>query len=450
MSKIGKKIILSYLLIVLITAGSMAAITKVYFSENLNAKIQQDLESDARIITSQIEENLGSLRNLTNIINSEITIKDIFPNDVIFRYSVRFARTNILILNEKRQLVYESWKEEDAFRDFAMGEVVSEDFFAYETKIVNAYDDTIGYLVAVAKKEDTAAINALINNAAVFGLGISIVLAIVLAFIFEKNLISPINKVKGNIQSFSINGNNTWDEVHTKDEISDLNEEFKSIANNLVRYDIQQKEFFQNSSHELKTPLMSIHGYAEAIKDGIVPLDQCEEFLDIIIDESNKLADTVNDIIYMTKLEGNNQMPNSVEINLHDFIDDMNSRFIMKAQEKNIQIENWVDNNTIIYIPEEHLYKIMSNLVSNALRYAKSRIVIDSWKENNKNCIQVYDDGLGLDLGEETRVFERFYKGRNGNTGLGLTIAKSTVEKNGGTIIVYNKENAGACFEIRL
>lgn len=450
MSKIGKKIILSYLLIVIFTAGSMVGITKISFSESLNNRIQQDLESDAIAISEEIQNNLAKYQSIYNIFSGQITIQDIFPNDAVFKYSVRFARTNILVLDANRSLLYESWKEEEDFKDFVNGKSDPSDFFIHESKMVDEKEDTIGYLVAIAKKEDTAAINSLINKAAILGLSISVVLSIILAFIFEKNLISPINKVKSNIQSFSINGDNSWEEVQTRDEISDLNDEFKDIANDLVRYDKQQKEFFQNSSHELKTPLMSIHGYAEAIKDGIVPMDKCEEFLDIIIDESNKLAETVNDIIYMTKLQGNDKMPEASEINLHDFIDDMATRFAMKAHEKNINIENWVDNNTIITISEEHLYKIMSNLVSNALRYADSRIVIDSWREKGQTFIQVYDDGVGFDIDEENRVFERFYKGKNGNTGLGLTIVKSTIEKNGGSIKAYNKENSGACFDITL
>lgn len=449
MSKIGKKIIYSYLVIVIFAIVTSMSITKINFTENLNHKILLDLQNDARVITNQIEKNLVNYQNIYSLFGSKITLEDIFPNDAVFKYSVRFASTNILILDKNRQVIYQSWKNESDLEDFALGKLVSSDYFVYETSIVDSNSEAIGYLLAVAKKEDTSVINALINRAAVGGFAISFSVAIILAFIFERNLINPINRLKRNISKFSISGDNSWVAINTKDEIADLNEEFKDMALNLVKYDKQQKEFFQNSSHELKTPLMSIHGYAEAIKDGIVPTEDIGPFLDIIIDETNKLADIVNSIMYMTKLDENDENESkSISINLKDFVDEIISRFQIVLSERRLEIKTNISNEIYLKIQEEHLFRIISNLISNSLRYARNTIEIFVEEKPDTIEITVCDDGDGFDAQELNRVFERFYKGYNGNTGLGLSIVKSTTEKYGGIVNAYNQKGGGACVKL--
>ncbi|MGB5823605.1 MAG: HAMP domain-containing sensor histidine kinase [Proteocatella sp.] len=449
MSKIGKKIIFSYLLIVIFTIVTSLGITKINFTENLNNKILYDLQTDANIITSQIEKNLTNYQSIYSLFGEKITLKDIFPNDEIFRYSVRFASTNILILDKERKLIYQSWKKEADLQDFSLGHFDEEQYFVHETKILDKESEIIGYLLAMAKKEDTSVINALINKAAVVGFTMSLFVSIFIAFVFERSLINPVNRLKYNISKFTINGENKWEDINTKDELADLNSEFKIMAKSLVKYDKQQKEFFQNSSHELKTPLMTIHGYAEAIKDGIVSLEDADPFLDIIIDETNKLADIVDNIMYMTRLDSNRDICNkSAEINVKDIVDEIISRFNIAVLEKNIIIENVISQDISMKIEEDHLFRMVSNLISNSIRYTKSKIRISSIETERGLKLIVCDDGVGFDENELPHVFERFYKGYNGNTGLGLSIVKSTIDNYGGKVRAFNNTDSGACVEL--
>lgn len=448
MSKIGKKIIFSYIIIVIFTISTSLSITKINFTENLNNQILQDLQDDANVIAQQIENNLSSYQSIYSLFGEKITLEDIFPNDAIFRYSVRFASTNILVLDNNRKVIYQSWKKESDLQDFSVGNFDENQYFVHETKILDKDSEVIGYLLALAKKEDTSLINALINKAAVVGFAMSLLISILIAFVFERNLINPVNRLKHNISKFRISGENKWEDINTKDEIADLNTEFKNMAQNLVKYDRQQKDFFQNSSHELKTPLMSIHGYAEAIKDGIVAPEDIVPSLDIIIEETNKLAEIVNNIMYLTKLDDNTDTKDKInEINLKDFIEEIISRFDIILNERNIIIKNNVEPDIKIDMEEEHLFRIFSNLISNSIRYAKSEIVIESETDIGLT-IRLYDDGYGFEEKELPHVFERFFKGDRGKTGLGLSIVKSTVENYNGTVSAYNRNETGACVEI--
>lgn len=450
MSKIGKKIIFSYIIIVIFTISTSLSITKINFTENLNNQILQDLQDDANVIAQQIENNLSSYQSIYSLFGEKITLEDIFPNDAIFKYSVRFASTNILVLDNNRKVIYQSWKKESDLQDFSVGNFDENQYFVHETKILDKDSEVIGYLLALAKKEDTSLINALINKAAIVGFAMSLLISILIAFIFERNLINPVNRLKHNISKFRISGENKWEDINTKDEIADLNTEFKNMAQNLVKYDRQQKDFFQNSSHELKTPLMSIHGYAEAIKDGVVSPQDIVPSLDIIIEETNKLAEIVNNIMYLTRLDDNTDAKDKInEINLKDFIEEILSRFEIILNEKAIIIRNNVGSDIKIDMEEEHLFRIFSNLISNSIRYAKSEIIIESETDNGL-IIRLCDDGTGFEEKELPHVFERFFKGDRGKTGLGLSIVKSTVENYNGTVYAYNRNDTGACVEIHL
>lgn len=450
MSKIGKKIIFSYIIIVIFTISTSLSITKINFTENLNNQILQDLQDDANIIAQQIENNLSSYQSIYSLFGEKITLEDIFPNDAIFKYSVRFASTNILVLDNNRKVIYQSWKKESDLQDFSVGNFDENQYFVHETKILDKDSEVIGYLLALAKKEDTSLINALINKAAIVGFAMSLLISILIAFIFERNLINPVNRLKHNISKFRISGENKWEDINTKDEIADLNTEFKNMAQNLVKYDRQQKDFFQNSSHELKTPLMSIHGYAEAIKDGVVSPQDIVPSLDIIIEETNKLAEIVNNIMYLTRLDDNTDAKDKInEINLKDFIEEILSRFEIILNERAIIIRNNVGSDIKIDMEEEHLFRIFSNLISNSIRYAKSEIIIES-ETDNGIIIRLCDDGTGFEEKELPHVFERFFKGDRGKTGLGLSIVKSTVENYNGTVYAYNRNDTGACVEIHL
>lgn len=450
MSKIGKKIIFSYIIIVIFTISTSLSITKINFTENLNNQILQDLQDDANVIAQQIENNLSSYQSIYSLFGEKITLEDIFPNDAIFKYSVRFASTNILVLDNNRKVIYQSWKKESDLQDFSVGNFDENQYFVHETKILDKDSEVIGYLLALAKKEDTSLINALINKAAIVGFAMSLLISILIAFIFERNLINPVNRLKHNISKFRISGENKWEDINTKDEIADLNTEFKNMAQNLVKYDRQQKDFFQNSSHELKTPLMSIHGYAEAIKDGVVSPQDIVPSLDIIIEETNKLAEIVNNIMYLTRLDDNTDAKDKInEINLKDFIEEILSRFEIILNEKAIIIRNNVGSDIKIDMEEEHLFRIFSNLISNSIRYAKSEIIIESETDDGL-IIRLCDDGTGFEEKELPHVFERFFKGDRGKTGLGLSIVKSTVENYNGTVYAYNRNDTGACVEIHL
>lgn len=447
MSKIGKKLILSYFSMVVILSVVILSIIRVSFVNDLNQRIIEGIKNDAHNISAQIESDLQIFENLDKNKDGG-TVRDVFPSDAAFKYSVRFASTNIFILNQNRKLIYESWKDDVDFSQVINSNSDEKKYFAYESEIKNTNKETIGYVITMAKKEDVGSINSMLTTASIIGVSISLIIATILAFIFESFITNPIKKLKRNINGFELSAEgNDWIKINSKDEIADLNEDFRKMTMNLVKYDRQQKEFFQNSSHELKTPLMSIRSYAEAIKDGIVNENEVDKFLDIIIDESNKLNQIVNNIMYISKID-TNQSNSYEKINLNEIIEDIKLRFSVYEVEKNIEITTDINQDINFRIREEEFFMMMSNLVSNAIRYAKSQIIISLFEDVEKIEIRVEDDGDGFNKEELPRVFDRFFKGDKGLSGLGLSIVKSLTEKNGGRVFAYNNDTGGATIKI--
>jgi signal transduction histidine kinase len=220
------------------------------------------------------------------------------------------------------------------------------------------------------------------------------------------------------------------------------------VADDLRNYDISQKNFIQNASHELKTPLMSIQGYAEGIKDEV--FQDKEKALDVIIEESQRLRTLVEEIIYLSKIESSGQPIRLEKKRLNEVIDRSVEKISGIMVGNTIKIEKRYFSDNWLLIDEDKMTRAFINILGNCLRYSESVITIEV-SDSPESCkIKIKDDGPGFDINEEDKIFERFYKGKKGNTGLGLAITKAIIEKHSGRIIAYNCDSKGACFEITL
>jgi signal transduction histidine kinase len=195
---------------------------------------------------------------------------------------------------------------------------------------------------------------------------------------------------------------------------------------------------------------MSIQGYAEAIKDGVVEENEMEESLDVIIDESKRLKKIVDEMIYLIKLDNVEETFDFEITSIQEVINQaMKSvKALADAKEVSVKVEG-----ELLYkgnFDKEKLSRAFINILGNGVRYADREIVISSNAYNNYIEIIIKDDGKGLQIGEESKVFERFYKGEKGGTGIGLAITKAIVTGHNGHIEAYNAVPKGAAFKVLL
>lgn len=275
-------------------------------------------------------------------------------------------------------------------------------------------------------------------------------LSLITALIFEINIVGPVVTIRTNIQNISLEKEMDWKKVKSKDELEDINKELLYMLKKLRDANKNQKEFFQNTSHELKTPLVSIQGYAEAIKDGIMEEDDMQNALDIIIEESKSLSNVITSVLYLSSMDKVEKYDNKKDdwVNIDERIERWKSLSENVLVDKNIELVDNIPVNLEIFMMQEKVDKLINNLLGNALRYAKTKVEIDFFVQNNKAHLLISDDGNGFDENDVDKIFDRFYKGEGGKNGLGLAIVKAIVDNYKGQIKAYNSENGGAVIEM--
>ena len=237
-------------------------------------------------------------------------------------------------------------------------------------------------------------------------------------------------------------------------ELTDLADNMNYMANKLREEDAEQKTFFQNASHELRTPLMSIQGYAEGIKYDIFDEAEKENAIDVIIDETQRLSGMVENLLSISKMdmsrsgsyEVKKQLLNVEKINAL-IIDKVRGNFVHEDKEI---INSLNVHNVYIYANENDIIRMLENIFSNCLRYARSRVCYKLFIENKYVVFSISDDGPGISPEVLEHLFERFAKGSDGKHGIGLALAKSIAEEHNGNIIAYNMADGGACFEMKI
>ena len=217
-----------------------------------------------------------------------------------------------------------------------------------------------------------------------------------------------------------------------------------------------RREFSANVSHELKSPLTSISGYAELIKNGMVKDEDIKKFSGIIFDEAGQMLRLIENIILISKLDEKPELKCEEEVSIKETIDEILDLYKGKIDAKNLSVECHIEEGLKKNVPLGMLSELYRNLISNAIKYNKDggKIIISVEKRGDNIISKITDTGIGLEKDEIPRIFERFYmvdKGRNRNTnstGLGLAIVKHIVEDMGGTIDVISALGEGTTFKI--
>lgn len=219
-------------------------------------------------------------------------------------------------------------------------------------------------------------------------------------------------------------------------EFNEVGQTVERMSNMIDANQRSQQLFFQNSSHELRTPLMSIQGYAEGIKEGVIDAKQAAS---VIVDESQKMTELVDDILTLSKMESVQTQLQLEKLNITDLLYDVSWRLKAKADERGITFEHHFDDDYLeIEADEKLLERAFTNILSNAVRYAKTQISISGKLIENQLQITISNDGEAISEQDQEHLFERFYKGKGGHFGIGLAITKEIVERHKGTITVIS------------
>ncbi len=224
-----------------------------------------------------------------------------------------------------------------------------------------------------------------------------------------------------------------------------------------IKAEKRRREFSANVSHELKSPLTSINGYAEMIENNMVSPENVSKFATIIHQEGLRLLELIDNIIKLSKLDESEDNIEKSLFNPEKIIDEIVTSNQNKLDNKKIELVTDLQENCMIYGNENLIKEMIENLVTNAIKYNKisGKIKISIFKENDKTKIICEDTGIGIAEKYQTRVFERFFvvdKSRSSqeSTGLGLSIIKHIVDIHNGSITLESKLDVGTKITITI
>ena len=282
---------------------------------------------------------------------------------------------------------------------------------------------------------------------------IAIIICAVIAKFVSKKIVEPLNRI--NLENPE--DTNVYQELKPfTHRISEEN--FEKAQREELR-----QQFSANVSHELKTPLTSISGFAEILKNGGTDEQTTKDFANTIYEETQRMISLVNDIIKLSKLDEKSISQEKEEINLAELSKEIITALLPVAEKKNVKIDLEAENQVFINGVRSVIFEMIYNLVENAIKYNKndgkvivkvSKISENPSSKKQNVVLSVSDTGIGIPKNEQERIFERFYRidksrsKESGGTGLGLSIVKHGAKYHNAKVTLSSQEGKGSTFTI--
>ncbi|GAB6928430.1 HAMP domain-containing sensor histidine kinase [Paenibacillus sp. JCM 10914] len=327
----------------------------------------------------------------------------------------------------------------------ATGEFLRNDMFLTEVSVVPQGTLTLITPIAKIKAIEQALLGRLLL---IFGAGAMMML--ILSLFITKKFIKPLMLLQEELKKAKQRQFSSVQRVAASGELGSVADSVYEMAGELDRYNHAQKQFFQNASHELKSPLMSISGYAEGIRDGVFEGDDVRKGLDIIMSESSRMKNIVTEMTLLAKLDSEDDIFKATAVNLKELVEEAIERMNPVLVKKGLFVHpTYMQHDAlIVYADRDKLLQALLNIVSNGARHASKHIYIQAGIEQGRVVLNVADDGEGIAEDLLPNLFHRFVKGKNGESGLGLAISRAIVERCGGLITAANREEGGAVISL--
>ena len=413
-------------------------------------------------------EKIESLK----IINKTIKISKIPQDKDLAEFANEIAETSdslrVTIISPSGDVLADSEDINEAFDNHISREEISEALKSGVGSSARVSRTTGVYTVYAAQKLDNGLILRLAYPvASIYTFILKMVFVIIFVLIavlacvyafshyFSKRLMDPFDQINKLLETKTV----MEDKIKNRPfkEVKPLLKNIEYLINKLnndlseiKKTEQMRSDFVANASHELKSPLTSIKGFAELMANDLISDEkQKKEYLGRIVSESDRLLNIINDILQLSKAENKDPDRSRYEIiNLSELTGEIFKALEPLASKKNISLI--LEGNASINCEKKELWEIIYNLADNGIRYGnEGGFVKVLLKDGNMTSITVEDNGIGIPQEHKNRVFERFYRvdksrsHKSGGTGLGLSIVRNLAVKYGGTATLESEEGKG-------
>lgn len=272
---------------------------------------------------------------------------------------------------------------------------------------------------------------------------VSIIIGTVISVVFSRFPLAPLREIIAATDKLAEGDFNARINLKGADELQNLNTSFNHMAEELGSLEMLRVDFVNNFSHEFKTPIVSIRGFAKILKYDNLSKEERNEYLDIIISESERLAELSANILNLSKIENQTILTDKALYNGSEQIRRIIALLQNRWLEKNIEI-NFDCEEIQFYGNVELLNQVWTNLIDNAIKFSldNSAIDINIIKKSNSVAITVINQGIKMSAETIARIFDKFYQGDTSHSskgnGIGLTLVKKIVELHEGYINIVS------------
>lgn len=286
-------------------------------------------------------------------------------------------------------------------------------------------------------------------------LGILLLLSLIILLFFTEIVYIPLRKITYATEQYA-SGNMHYEfQVDSDDEIGYLAACLNYMASEIARSEDDQKKFVANISHDFRSPLTSIRGYLEAMLDGTIPPELHEKYLQIVLNETDRLTKLTNSLLTLNNLNTKGMLLDRTDFDINQVIRNTAASFEGTCRKKTIAIELMLTGD-VMYVNADmgKIQQVLYNLLDNAIKFSHhdSVIRIETSEKKHKLFVSVKDSGIGIPKDDLKLIWERFYKsdlsrGKDKKgTGLGLSIVKEIIASHGEHINVISTEGVGTEF----
>ena len=434
-----KKIQSSMILVITLTLIIAYAITTLVVYRQTIHIMEGEVRQEADYINVALDTFGESYLKTMDNVHADTRITLIDPDG---RVKYDSKEDDVTLQNHKNRPEVKAALKNGSGQDIRESNTLNKEMFYYAVKLEN------GDVLRVSKTVDTAFRTAM----KVFpAMGLIALIMLAFAGILVKwqvtRLIRPINR----LDLENPLENDVYEELTPLlQSIDKQNKEKDAVAN-------MRKEFSANVSHELKTPLTSISGYAELIETGMAKEGDIQHFASEIHKSANRLLSLINDIIELSQLDVMDHQLSTTNVSLNEEVVSCVDMLQMNAEKHNITIAtDIIEKDCIIKANQEMIQEVIYNLCDNAIRYNKpeGHVWASVFKKDDNIILQVKDDGIGIPEDDLNRIFERFYRvdkarsKKTGGTGLGLAIVKHIAEQHEAEIQIDSTLGEGTTISI--
>ncbi|MFC7392193.1 HAMP domain-containing sensor histidine kinase [Scopulibacillus cellulosilyticus] len=286
---------------------------------------------------------------------------------------------------------------------------------------------------------------------------LAILLSILFVLVSTRYIVKPITKLTEATKRIAKGKYNIQLNVKRRDEIGKLANHFSQMAKSLEQLEAMRQEFVSNVSHEIQSPLASIHGFSQTLQSKSLSEDQRQHYLSIIEDESRRMSQLSKQLLTLASLDKEEEI---LEKSTFDVAAQIKQVLIMTEwnwREKDIAVDMELPS-AFIYADQQLLHQVWTNLITNSIKFTDNggSISLKLSKEDNEYHIEIMDTGIGISKNDLPYIFNRFYKAdkarvrKESSSGLGLAITKKIIELHNGQIQVESQLGKGTTFHIRL